>query len=119
MQELTRDDLTIGDRLTDGVGLWEVTVQGLSGLDGGADDWDWEGIEANGGFGTLTKVTLPWVLLAVCACGYKASDYMALELWNGYGDHEGAAMLTEPEHRVSLWTLSDGTITIADSRDQF
>lgn len=59
----------------------------------------------------------PTLERAVCACGFVTTDPTALELWNGYGDHEGSAQLTDPQCRVSVWTLTDGTITIADNRE--
>lgn len=61
MSELTRADLTPGDLLVesgqDSEAFWIVENWGLRGIGPGADDWDWQGIESNGGFGILRKST--------------------------------------------------------------
>lgn len=51
-------DLRPGDKLKDSEdpdAVWVVAEWGLLALEGGAVDWDWHALEANGGLGTLVR----------------------------------------------------------------
>jgi hypothetical protein len=58
-EKLLRNQFEVGTELfdeSDPEARWVVTETGIKALTGGALDWDWEGLAANGGFGTLKQV---------------------------------------------------------------
>lgn len=59
----------------------------------------------------------PSIRRAVCMCGYVAILPEYLEEWNESSTHYGQDD-NSSNHAVSVWTLSDGRVTIADNRSE-
>lgn len=58
------------------------------------------------------------IVRAVCMCGHTDTDPDQLETWNDYGVHPTVVTNNEDDHAVSVWTLSNGRVTIADNRTE-